>query len=40
MVLVDFWTSGCHNFVATMPYLKDWPTKHIDQGLVIVGWVA
>ena len=37
VVLVDFWTLGCHNCIATMPYLKDWYAKYAGVGFVIVG---
>jgi len=37
VVLVDFWTLGCHNCIATMPYLRDWHAKYAEKGLVIVG---
>jgi thiol-disulfide isomerase/thioredoxin len=37
VVLVDFWTYTCVNWLRTLPYLRAWQEKYRDQGLVIVG---
>ncbi len=37
MVLIDFWTYTCVNYIRTIPFLKDWHAKYSDHGLVIVG---
>ncbi|MFL6442034.1 MAG: thioredoxin family protein [Nitrososphaeraceae archaeon] len=37
VVLVDFWTYSCINYIRTIPYINDWNQKYADKGLVIVG---
>ena len=37
VVLVDFWTYTCVNWLRTLPYLRAWATKYADRGLTIVG---
>ena len=37
VVLVDFWTYSCINWLRTMPYLRAWGQKYRDHGLVIIG---
>jgi thiol-disulfide isomerase/thioredoxin len=37
VVLVDFWTYTCINWIRTIPYLTDWNEKYAKSGLVIVG---
>ncbi len=37
MVLVDFWTYTCINWIRTLPYVRAWAAKYKDQGLVVVG---
>ena len=37
VVLVDFWTYTCVNWLRTLPYLKAWAAKYEDAGLTIVG---
>lgn len=37
VVLVDFWTYGCSNCLATLPYVKRWYADYRDKGLVVVG---
>ena len=37
VVLVDFWTYTCINWIRTAPYLRAWAEKYGDKGLVIVG---
>ncbi len=35
VVLVDFWTYSCINWIRTLPYLNEWNEKYADKGLVI-----
>jgi thiol-disulfide isomerase/thioredoxin len=37
VVLVDFWTYTCVNWLRTAPYLRAWHAKYADHGLTIVG---
>src|SRR5215211_7177476 len=37
VVLVDFWTYTCINWLRTLPYLRAWADKYLDHGLVVVG---
>jgi thiol-disulfide isomerase/thioredoxin len=37
VVLVDFWTFTCVNWLRTLPYLRAWEAKYRDQGLVVIG---
>jgi thiol-disulfide isomerase/thioredoxin len=37
VVLVDFWTYTCINWLRTLPYLRAWATKYGPSGLTIVG---
>ena len=37
VVLVDFWTYTCVNWLRTLPYLRAWAEKYEDAGLTIVG---
>ncbi len=37
VVLVDFWSYTCINWLRTLPYLRAWDEKYTAQGLVIVG---
>ena len=37
VVLVDFWTYTCVNWLRTLPYLRAWDAKYRDHGLTIVG---
>jgi thiol-disulfide isomerase/thioredoxin len=37
VVLVDFWTYTCINWLRTLGYLRAWAEKYEDQGLVVVG---
>ncbi len=37
VVLVDFWTYTCINWLRTLPYVRAWATKYRDKGLVVVG---
>jgi cytochrome c biogenesis protein CcdA/thiol-disulfide isomerase/thioredoxin len=37
VVLIDFWTYTCINFLRTLPYLKAWNDSYAPRGLTIVG---
>ena len=37
VVLVDFWTYTCINWLRTLAYLRAWAEKYQDQGLVVLG---
>ena len=37
VVLVDFWTYTCINWLRTLPFVRAWAEKYRDQGLVVVG---
>lgn len=37
VVLVDFWTYTCVNWLRTLPYLRAWDDKYRSAGLTIVG---
>ena len=37
VVLVDFWTYTCINWLRTVPYVRAWAEKYRDQGLVVIG---
>src|SRR4051812_8113415 len=37
VVLVDFWTYTCINWLRTLGYVRAWAEKYSDQGLVVVG---
>jgi thiol-disulfide isomerase/thioredoxin len=37
VVLVDFWTYTCINWLRTLPYLRAWTQKYKDHGLVVIG---
>ena len=37
VVLVDFWTYTCINWLRTLPYVRAWDAKYREQGLTIVG---
>jgi thiol-disulfide isomerase/thioredoxin len=37
VVLVDFWTYTCINWLRTLPYLRAWDAKYRSHGLTIVG---
>jgi thiol-disulfide isomerase/thioredoxin len=37
VVLVDFWTYTCINWMRTAPYLRLWAEKYKDAGLVVIG---
>src|ERR1700694_2716466 len=37
VVLVDFWTYTCVNWLRTLPYVRAWDKKYRDHGLVVIG---
>jgi thiol-disulfide isomerase/thioredoxin len=37
VVLVNFWTYTCINWLRQLPYVRAWAGKYADQGLVVVG---
>jgi thiol-disulfide isomerase/thioredoxin len=37
VVLVDFWTYTCINWLRTLPYVRAWAERYRDQGLVVLG---
>jgi thiol-disulfide isomerase/thioredoxin len=37
VVLVDFWTYTCINWLRSLPYVRAWAEKYKDQGLVVIG---
>jgi thiol-disulfide isomerase/thioredoxin len=37
VVLVDFWTYSCINWMRSLPYVRAWAEKYKDRGLVVIG---
>jgi thiol-disulfide isomerase/thioredoxin len=37
VVLVEFWTYTCINWLRTLPYVRAWAQKYADRGLVVIG---
>ena len=37
VVLVDFWTYTCINWLRTVPYVRAWAEKYAAYGLVVIG---
>ena len=37
VVLIDFWTYTCINWLRTVPYVRAWAARYKDQGLVVIG---
>ena len=37
VVLIDFWTYTCINWLRSLPYVRAWAEKYKDQGLVVIG---
>src|ERR1700736_619505 len=37
VVLVNFWTFTCVNWLRTLPYVRAWAEKYKDRGLVVIG---
>jgi thiol-disulfide isomerase/thioredoxin len=37
VVLIDFWTFTCINWLRTAPHIRTWAEKYKDDGLVVIG---
>jgi thiol-disulfide isomerase/thioredoxin len=37
VVLIDFWTYTCINWLRTLPYVRAWAEKYQNQGLAVTG---
>jgi thiol-disulfide isomerase/thioredoxin len=37
VVLVQFWTYTCINWIRTLPYVRAWAERYKDHGLVVIG---
>jgi thiol-disulfide isomerase/thioredoxin len=37
VVLVDFWTYTCINWLRTLPYVRAWAERYKQHGLVVIG---
>ena len=37
VVLVDFWTYTCINWLRTLAYVRAWHERYADHGLVVIG---
>jgi thiol-disulfide isomerase/thioredoxin len=37
VVVVEFWTYSCINWLRTMPYVRAWAERYKAQGLVVIG---
>lgn len=37
VVLIQFWTYTCINWLRTLPYVRAWAKKYQEQGLVVIG---
>ena len=37
VVLIDFWTYSCINWLRTLPYLRAWAEKYKEYGLTVIG---
>jgi thiol-disulfide isomerase/thioredoxin len=37
VVVIDFWTYTCINWLRTLPYVRAWDEKYRKQGLVVIG---
>ncbi|MGZ6109660.1 MAG: redoxin domain-containing protein [Gemmatimonadaceae bacterium] len=37
VVLVDFWTYTCINWLRTVPYVRAWAARYKERGLVVIG---
>ncbi len=37
VVLIDFWTYTCINWLRTVPYVRAWAARYREQGLVVIG---
>ena len=37
VVLIDFWTYTCINWLRTLPYVRTWAEKYREHGVVVIG---
>jgi thiol-disulfide isomerase/thioredoxin len=37
VVLINFWTYTCINWLRSLPYVRAWAEKYTDHGLVVIG---
>src|SRR5690349_4902351 len=37
VVLIDFWTYTCINWLRSLPYVRAWAEKYKDRGLAVIG---
>src|SRR6266536_1044678 len=37
VVLIDFWTYTCINWLRSLPYVRAWAEKYKDHGLIVIG---
>src|SRR5260370_10128229 len=37
VVLIDFWTYTCINWLRTLPYVRAWADKYRDHAVVVIG---
>jgi thiol-disulfide isomerase/thioredoxin len=37
VVLIDFWTYTCINWLRTLPYVRTWAEKYQEHGVVVIG---
>jgi thiol-disulfide isomerase/thioredoxin len=37
VVLVNFWTYTCINWLRSLPYVRAWAERYADQGLIVIG---
>jgi thiol-disulfide isomerase/thioredoxin len=37
VVLIDFWTYTCVNWLRTLPYVRAWAEKYTEHGVVVIG---
>jgi thiol-disulfide isomerase/thioredoxin len=37
VVLIDFWTFGCHNCRNTLPFVKRWDDRYREKGFTVIG---
>ena len=37
VVLIDFWTYTCINWLRTLPYVRAWAEKYKKDGLIVIG---
>src|ERR1700719_3911749 len=37
IILVNFWTYTCINWLRQLPYLRAWASNYSGQGLVVIG---